>query len=112
MNNFIHPGVVDTFVAPYAVASGGAFLVGSDFAVATAAAAQGAPVEGITQGVFDLPKATGTGTDVTAGTKLYWDDANKRVTKTASGNTLVGTARRDATTTDLIYRVRVTGQVS
>lgn len=112
MNNFIHPGDVCTFIAPSTIASGQGFLVGSDFAVALTAAAAGAPVEGMLTGVVDLPKATSAGTDATAGTKLYWDNTNKVVTKTANGNVLIGTLRRDTAVADLNYRVRLTGQVS
>lgn len=36
------------------------------------------------KGVFDFPKATGTGTAITAGAKVYWDATNKVVT-TAAG---------------------------
>ncbi|SEM62733.1 Predicted phage recombinase, RecA/RadA family [Sphingomonas gellani] len=112
MRGFIHPGNVNTFVAPRALASGDGFIVGSDFAVATGPAAQGGEVEGLQIGVVDLPKATGANTDVTQGTKLYWDDANRRVTKSSAGNVLIGTARRDAATADTSYRVRLTGQIS
>jgi predicted RecA/RadA family phage recombinase len=112
MNNFIHPGEVNTYTAPYAVASGGGFQVGSDFAVAAGAAAQGAAVEGRVVGVFDLPKSTAGGSGGAQGLKVYWDNAAKLVTKTAAANLLIGTLRRDAADADLTFRVRVTGQVS
>ena len=90
MKNFVQQGDNLTLVAPYAVSSGGGFLVGSIFAIASADAASGAPVVGVTRGVFVLSKATGEAW--TVGVKLYWDNTNKRLTTTASGNTLVAVA--------------------
>lgn len=88
--NFIQPGDVLTLTAPYAVASGAGLLVGSLFGVATRAADNGAAVEASTRGVYELPKLS---TDVVAiGDKLYWDNTNKRLTKTSTDNTLVATA--------------------
>lgn len=90
MINYIQPGETETFTAPAAVASGGGVLVGAVFGVATNAAAAGAPVEIKRRGIFSMP-ALSTDT-ITAGAKLYWDNANARLTTTASGNTLVGAA--------------------
>ena len=59
MKNYVQPGETLTLTAPRALASGAGLLVGSIFAIATADAAQGANVEAITRGVFDLPKAAG-----------------------------------------------------
>ncbi|WP_157669292.1 DUF2190 family protein [Chitinibacter sp. GC72] len=88
MKNFIQPGAVITLLAPAALASGDAVLVGSVFGVAATAAANGAPVEVKREGVFTLP-ALNTDT-ATVGAKAYWDNTNKRTTPTASGNTLIG----------------------
>ena len=112
MNNYIHPGDVCTFFAPYTVASGSGFQVGSDFAVALTAAAQGAAVEGLLVGVVDLPKSTAAGSGGAQGVKLYWDNTAKLVTKTAANNMLIGTLRRDTADTDATFRVRLIGQVS
>jgi predicted RecA/RadA family phage recombinase len=112
MKNFRHKGDTCTFSAPYAVASGGGFLVGAIFAIANFDAAQGAPVEGDCVGVFTLPKSTAAGTDFAAGTKLYWDNAAKVVTKTAAGNTLIGVALADAAVADATCVVRLNGTVS
>lgn len=90
MINYIQPGEIETFTAPAALASGAGVLIGAIFGVATNAAASGALVEIKRRGVFSLPALS---TDViTAGAKLYWDNANARLTTTASGNTLVGAA--------------------
>lgn len=90
MKNKAQDGVALTLVAPYAVASGAAFKVGSIIAVAQSTAANAATVVGVTEGVFNLPKLA---TDVVAvGDTLYWDNTNKRLTTTSAGNTKAGYA--------------------
>lgn len=107
MKNFTQKGDVLSLTAPYAVASGAGFLVGSIFAVATAAAGNGAPVEGMTRGVFTLAKTTGAAW--TVGQRLYWDDTAKTVTGTASTNKLIGVAAAAAGSADATGSVLLTG---
>lgn len=107
--NYIQPGDVLTLAAPYAVASGAGMLVGSIFAVALAAASNGANVQAQRGGVWTLPKLTSD--DVTAGAKLYWDNTNKRLTLTSSGNTLVGAAIAAAGTSATTVSVMLDGAV-
>jgi predicted RecA/RadA family phage recombinase len=91
MKNFVQDGdVLDGLTAPYQVASGGGVLVGTNiFGVAVKDAANAATDLTIkTNGVFDI---TALGTDTGAvGAIMYWDNTNKRLTTTASGNTKVG----------------------
>lgn len=108
MKNFVQDGEVVTLTAPYAVASGGGALVGSLFGVAASTVANGAQGEFCTEGVFDLAKASGA---VTQGAKIYWDNAAKVVTTTASGNTLIGAATQAAQSGDATARVRLNGTV-
>jgi len=90
MKNFIQKGLTLTLLAAAAVQSGEAMLVGKIFGVAVNNVAAGETGEFETEGVFELPAL---GTDVAAlGAILYWDDANKRLTTTAAGNTRVGVA--------------------
>lgn len=103
MRNFIQPGETLPLTAPYDVASGGGFLVGSLFSVAKSAALAGNPVEGTNEGVFDLAKAGGQAW--TQGVKVYWDDAAKNVTTTAAGNKLIGVATQAQASGDAIGRV-------
>ena len=65
-------------------------LVGAIFGVATTTAASGDTVEAKRHGVYTLP-CLSTDT-VTQGAKLYWDNTNRRLTTTATNNTLVGAA--------------------
>ena len=109
MKNFIQTGETLTLSAPYQVNSGKGFLVGSIFAVAASTAANGAEVEGVTTGVFELDKADSQAW--TVGAKIYWDNTNKVCTTTASGNTLIGVAAvAVAATAGLILgKVRLNG---
>ena len=90
MKNYVQDGDTVTLVAPYAVTSGQGALVGSLFGIANADVASGAEGEFDVEGVFDV---TALSTDTaTQGAKLYWDNTNRRLTTTSSGNTLVGVA--------------------
>ncbi len=51
-------------------------------------------------GVIEFPKATGVGTDIAAGTKVYWDESAGNATTTATSNTLIGKAVKAASTSD------------
>ena len=85
----IAPGETLTLVAPSGgVVSGTAYKIGDVVAVATVAAAPGALVAFALDGVWSLPKAASITPN--PGVKLYWDDTNKVVTNSASGNTLIG----------------------
>lgn len=109
MKNFVQPGENLPFVAPRTLTSGAGFLVGAMFAVASTAAESGAPVIGVTEGVFDLPKAAGA---VTPGAKAYWDNTAFVVTPNASGTTLIGAFTQGAASGDANGRVKLTGQIA
>ena len=106
MKNYVQPGENLTLVAPYARASGEGALVGSIFGVASVDVANGAEAVFVTEGVFDLPKASGA---VTAGAKVYWDNTAKVVTTTATSNTLIGAATQAAAGSDATVRVKLNG---
>lgn len=110
MKNYVKPGEVLTLVAPYNVASGAGLLVGSIFAIASASAASGGTVEGVTVGVFDLlAEGAGSGQAFAIGEAVYWDDTAKRVTKTSTNNTKIGVAVAAKATADVVARVRLNG---
>ena len=109
MKNFIQKGDTLTLTAPTGgVSSGDGVLVGSLFGIAAGDAAENDNVEVQTTGVFDLPKATGA---VTQGAKIYWDNTNKNVTTTATGNTLIGAATVAAVSGDATVQVKLNGTV-
>ena len=59
-------------------------------------------------GVFDFPKATGAGSGIAVGTKVYWDATNKQATATASTNKYLGKTTKTAADGDATVRVRLT----
>lgn len=105
MKNYVQDGDVLTVPAPADVLSGAGVLVGSLFGVACGNAASGADVEIQTEGVFELPKATGAAW--TVGQRLYWDDTAKNLTGTASTNKLVAVAVVAAASGDAVGTVRL-----
>ena len=60
-------------------------------------------------GVFDFPKATGVGTAIAAGTKVYWDEADgeAKADDEAGANKLIGKTIKAATDDDATVRVRM-----
>lgn len=107
MRNYVQKGDTLSLTAPYAVASGAGFKVGSIFAVASGPADSGAAVEGATVGVFDLAKVSAQAW--TLGVRVYWDDTAKLCTTTSTDNTLIGVAIAAAGNPSAIGRVRLNG---
>lgn len=101
--NFVASGDSYDLAVPYAagVASGDGMLVGTFlFGVAQSAGAQSTIVAVDLTGIFDLAKEPSL--VVAAGDKIWWDNTNRRCTKTAAGNVPVGIAMQaeaGATTT-------------
>ena len=89
--NYVQNGQVITVTAPAAVTSGDGVLVGAAlFGVALTDAASGASVEIQREGVFTLPKTSALA--IAVGDRLFWDNTNKVVNKTATGNVAIGIA--------------------
>ena len=109
MKNYVQKGETITLTAPYAVSAGGGALVGSVFGVATNDFANGEDGEFQVAGVFDLTRETGASTGFTQGSLIYWDNTNKRITKTVSTNKLIGVAAKTAADSDATGRVRLNG---
>jgi predicted RecA/RadA family phage recombinase len=90
MQNFIQKGDNLTVLAPYALAAGQGALVGAIFGIATSAAAIGAEVVLVREGVFSHAKVSAQAWAV--GDKIYWDNAARNLTTMVGTNTLVGVA--------------------
>ena len=105
MKNFVQAGDTITVPAPYDRGSGQGAKVGQIFGVCTGDALSGADVALKTTGIFDLTKAGSQAW--TVGALVYWDDTNKRFTKTSTSNTKAGYAVLAALTTDTVGRVRL-----
>src|ERR1700733_10920174 len=92
MQNYVQKGQTLTIAAPYNVTSGGGVLVsgtGYVFGIAVNTQNLGDSMEIVTEGVFDLAKDASTFAN---GDYVYWDNTNKVVTSTATGNKKVGVA--------------------
>ncbi len=109
MRNFIQPGNTLTLPAPADVLSGAGVLIGSIFGVANGDAETGEPVDLDVVGVFELPKISALA--IAIGDKLYWSAADSAVSKTASGNTLIGAAVTAAANPSPTVQVRLNGAV-
>lgn len=98
MKNFIQSIKSIVVPAPGNVLSGDFVTIGALFGVCEYDALNGADVVIVRQGVFELPKATGTAW--TKGDQLYWDAVAKKFTKVAAGNKSIGIAGADAASGD------------
>lgn len=106
MKNYINSGERMPIVAPVGgVVSGQALLVGAKVCVAFDTAIAGATVVVATEGVFELPKVTGTA--IAQGAKVYWDDTAKLFTSVVSTNTLCGYAFAAAASADATIQVNI-----
>lgn len=106
--NFIQDGDIIDAVAPSGgVTSGAGVLIGTAFGVAMRSAAEGATFPLRVTGVFELPKLSSD--NITAGAAVYWDNTNKRVTVTASGNSKIGFATAAAAASTATVHVRLNG---
>jgi predicted RecA/RadA family phage recombinase len=107
MRNFVQRGKVLSVTAPYDVMSGGGVKVGSLFGIAACHAANGMPVEIERTGVFDVGAVmVDTGSQ---GAKIYWDNTARKMTTTATNNTLVGALTTAKGSSDATARVLLDG---
>lgn len=105
MKNFIQAGEILAVAAPATTASGDYVVVGAIRGVAMTDAASGATVQVMTEGVFELPKATSLVMSV--GDKLYWDVADGNFNKSPSGNVLAGVCVVAAASNDTTVKVYI-----
>lgn len=105
MRNHVQRGETLTIPAPAAVLSGGVVVAGSIIGVANGDAASGAPVDVDVVGVFTLPKVSALA--IAVGDVVYWDNTNKVVTKTATGNSKLGYATTAAANPSAAVNVRL-----
>jgi predicted RecA/RadA family phage recombinase len=107
-NRICNGDVLDVTAPSGGTTSGLGVLIGSLFGVAVLTGLQGDVVPVHTTGVFDhIKEGAGSGQAFAAGDPVYWDDTNKRMTKTTTSNTKVGYAVLAALTTDVVIRVRL-----
>lgn len=103
MKNYVQSGdTITVAAAPYALVPGAGCLVGFLFGIAKGAAASGATVVLEIEGVYDVTKKAGD--TFAVGDKVYWDDTNKYLTSTPTGNKWVGVAVKAAAGADATVR--------
>lgn len=102
MKNKIQDGKYLVLTAPYDRSSGQGALIGALFGVAMVDVLSGADANFAIEGVFSITKASGA---ISQGAKVYWDNTNKNVTTTSSGNTLIGVAAKAALSGDATAKV-------
>lgn len=107
MKNYVQPGVNLTVPAPAAVLGGDVVSLGSIVGVAAGDATEGAELDLVTEGVFELPKVAALA--ISIGDRVYFDSSTKLVSKTASGNTLLGVAVTVAANPSAVVAVRLNG---
>ena len=91
MNNFTEEGLSFPFTAPYALTSGQGVLVGALFGVAFGNyALNETNCRAGRVGRATLTKEPSLA--ITAGARVFWDNTNRRVTTTATGNICIGCA--------------------
>ncbi|MBL0318152.1 MAG: DUF2190 family protein [Alphaproteobacteria bacterium] len=95
--NFVQEGKALNYTAGADILSGDFVLIGTIGGIAKTAIANGKVGAVHITGIFNVAKATGA---ITQGAKLYWDNTNKVLTTTASGNTIVGVAAAAALSGD------------
>ena len=110
MRNYVQPG--DSLALAVPCAGGVTSGQGALFGVAAIDGVQNAVIECQTKGVFDITKEPALA--ITAGARLFWDNTNRRLTTTATGNFQVDVATvaalvGDATVRAVLLRVSASG---
>ena len=107
MKTFVQPGLSVLLPMPYDRTSGQGVLVGALFGVVAVDVLSGASAEVAVNGVFDITKEAPL--VIAVGARVFWDNTNKRVTTTATGNVAIGHAVVAAASADTTARVRLSG---
>lgn len=105
---FVHDGSMIDYTPSADVAAGDVVVQENLVGVAKRPLPANRPGSLAVEGVFDFPKATGTGSGTASGTSVYWDATAKQATTTASGNKLLGKTVKAAADSDTTVRVRLT----
>ncbi len=106
---FIHEGKSIDYTPGSAVTAGDVVVQGDLIGVAPRSIVSGNLGALQVAGVFDFPKDTGTGTDITVGAKLWWNAADGQVEKVVGdpARPYLGKAVAAASVDDELVRVRL-----
>jgi predicted RecA/RadA family phage recombinase len=105
MQNFIESGENIEFTAAANVTSGHPVAVGAINGVSKGTVLSGGVGVLMTSGVFSFPKQATVA--ITVGAKVYWDNTNKYINITASGNQYIGCATKAALAADTTVTVKL-----
>lgn len=112
MKTMVSEGDTLDFIAPAGGVVGGVgVLIGAAFGIVVASAAAGETAVAKLRGEYDHAAEGGAGLDIAQGGLVYWDNANKRMTKTAAGNTKVGYATVAKAAADTSVRLRLVAAI-
>ena len=106
---FIHDGKAIDYTPGSAVSAGDVVVQGDLVGVAKLDIAANALGALAVEGVFDVPKAAGGGTAITAGAKVYWDvgDTEAKEDAESGANKYLGKVVIAAADADTTVRVRL-----
>lgn len=109
MKNYVSKGDTVDYVASGAKSSGDVVTIGTagvGVCVKDIADTATGPVQ--VRGIVSLAKATGGGTALTFGARVWWDSGNSRVTTTPGSNNIAGIVSKAAADGDATVEVRLT----
>jgi len=114
---FVQEGNQIDYTPSADVAAGDVIVLGDLVGVAKQPIAANMPGALAVDGVFDFPKATGAGTAIAAGVKVYWDEDTQQASEegdesdsgsdSLEGTAFLGKAVKDAADADVTVRVRL-----
>lgn len=106
--NSISDGVFINIIALSALTAGVPALIENMFVIPLTDIPVGSDGNVTATGVWELPKDAATTGNPLA--RVYWDNTNKVVTTTATGNRLIGCLTKEAVNGSTIAEVRLNGQ--
>jgi predicted RecA/RadA family phage recombinase len=107
VKNYIGPRSPITITAPSALTGGTPIIVGTLLCIPAKTEASGDQAAVHIDGCWEIAKATGEAWTLFA--KVYWDDTAKKMTTTATSNTLRGVAAKAAASGDTTGWVLLSG---
>lgn len=109
MATFVQEGNAVDYTPSSAVAAGAVVVQGDLVGVARTPIAANALGSLAVTGVFDFPKATGAGSGIAVGAKVYWkaDPGAAQADDEAGANKLIGKVVKAAADADATVRVRL-----
>lgn len=106
---YVYRGEAIDYTPDADVAAGSVVVIGSLIGIAKLDIKAGTLGALALVGVYDIVKATGEGTVIARGARVYWDTAAQKATTVSTGNTYLGEVIVAASATEATVRVRLGG---